>query len=274
MSASGSCRIICTAIRTGRSTASRLPIVSIDVTFELGTDPDLAAIYTQNRVAIAEPRLPPEVTRQGIKTRKRSTSFVQIVSVYAQHDAAGHPINPAFDELFLGNFVEIYIKDRLTRVPGVGEVFVFGGKHYAMHIWLDPEKLAARDLTTVDLLNALREQNVQVSGGKIGQEPATTESGFEYTVTTLGRLDSVQQFEAIVVKVGENQRVVRVKDVAGSNSAARTTPSRRRSMANPPRRWASTSSPAPTRWRWRWRRALKKPWPNSRPTSCRASPSR
>ncbi|MEM9915410.1 MAG: multidrug efflux RND transporter permease subunit [Planctomycetota bacterium] len=197
-----------------KSTSTSEGTVTIDVTFELGTDPDLASVYTQNRVAIAEPRLPEEVTRQGVQTKKRSTSLLQVVSVYAETDDEGNPLNPEFDELFLSNYVEIYIKDRLARVPGVGEVFVFGGKPFAMRIWIDPEKLAARDLTTVDLLDALRSQNVQVSGGKIGQEPATTADGFQYTVTTLGRLDSVEQFEDIIVKVGDDQRVVRVKDVA------------------------------------------------------------
>lgn len=197
-----------------KSTSTSEGTVTIDVTFELGTDPDMASVYTQNRVAIAEPRLPSEVTRQGVQTKKRSSSLLQVVSVFAEMDEDGNPINPAYDELFLSNYVEIYVKDQLARVPGVGEVFVFGGKPFAMRIWIDPEKLAARDLTTVDLLDALRAQNVQVSGGKIGQEPATTEDGFQYTVTTLGRLDSVEQFEDIIVKVGEDQRVVRVSDVA------------------------------------------------------------
>lgn len=197
-----------------KSTSTSEGTVTIDVTFELGTDPDMASVYTQNRVAIAEPRLPSEVTRQGVQTKKRSSSLLQVVSVFAEMDEDGNPLNPAYDELFLSNYVEIYVKDRLARVPGVGEVFVFGGKPFAMRIWIDPEKLAARDLTTVDLLDALRAQNVQVSGGKIGQEPATTEDGFQYTVTTLGRLDSVEQFEDIIVKVGEDQRVVRVSDVA------------------------------------------------------------
>lgn len=197
-----------------RSTSTSQGTVTIDVTFELGTDPDLAAVYTQNRVAIAEPRLPAEVTRQGVQTKKRSTSLLQVVSVFATTDENGDPVNPTYDDLYLSNYVEIYIKDRLARVPGVGEVFVFGGKPFAMRIWIDPEKLAARDLTTIDLLDALRSQNVQVSGGQIGQEPATTEDGFQYTVTTLGRLNSAAQFEDIIVKVGDDQRVVRVSDVA------------------------------------------------------------
>ncbi len=197
-----------------KSTSTSEGTVTIDVTFKLGTDPDMASVYTQNRVAIAEPRLPAEVTRQGVQTKKRSSSLLQVVSVFAEMDDEGNPVNPAYDELFLSNYVEIYVKDRLARVPGVGEVFVFGGKPFAMRIWIDPEKLAARDLTTVDLLDALRAQNVQVSGGKIGQEPATTADGFQYTVTTQGRLDSVEQFEDIIVKVGDDQRVVRVSDVA------------------------------------------------------------
>ena len=197
-----------------KSTSTSQGTVSIDVTFELGTDPDLAAVYTQNRVAIAEPRLPEEVTRQGVQTRKRSTSLLMVVSIKAATDEAGNPINPNVDDLYLSNYVEVFIKDRLARVPGVGEVFIFGGKPFSMRIWIDPEKLAARNLTTNDLLAALRAQNVQVSGGQIGQEPATTESGFQLTVTTQGRLSSAQQFADIVLKVGDEQRVVRVGDVA------------------------------------------------------------
>ncbi len=197
-----------------KSTSTSQGTCTIDVTFELGTDPDMAAVYTQNRVAIAEPRLPAEVTRQGVQTRKRSTSLLMVVSVMAKTDAQGRPVNAALDDLYLSNLVEKDVKDEIARVPGVGEVFIFGNKPFSMRIWLDPEKLAARDLTTVDLLNALREQNVQVSGGQIGQEPAVNETGFQLTVTTQGRLSEVAQFENIIVKVGEDQRVVRVKDVA------------------------------------------------------------
>lgn len=193
------------------STSTAQGTSTINVTFALGTDPDLAAVYTQNRVAIAEPRLPAEVTRQGVQTKKRSTSLLMVVSVFSDDDEEGQQI---YDELYLSNYAEINIKDSLARVPGVGEVFVFGGKPFAMRIWIDPEKLAARDLTTVDLLDALRSQNVQVSGGQIGQEPATTEDGFQYTVTTQGRLDTAEEFADIIVKVGEDQRVVRVGDVA------------------------------------------------------------
>lgn len=196
------------------STSTSQGTSNINVTFELGTDPDLAAVYVQNRVAIAEPRLPVEVTRQGVQTKKRSTSLLMVVSVFAQTNDDGEPINPTFDGLYLSNYTEINIKDRLARVPGVGEVFVFGGQPFAMRLWLDPEKLAARDLTTVDVLEALRTQNVQVSGGQVGQEPATTESGFQYTVTTQGRLDTVEQFEDIILKVGADRRAVRVSDVA------------------------------------------------------------
>ncbi|MEM7576283.1 MAG: multidrug efflux RND transporter permease subunit [Planctomycetota bacterium] len=197
-----------------KSTSTSQGTVTIDVTFELGTDPDLASVYTQNRVAIAEPRLPEEVTRQGVQTKKRSTSLLMVISVKAAEDEAGNPINPEVDDLYLSNYVEVFIKDRLARVAGVGEVFIFGGKPFSMRVWIDPDKLAARDLTTTDLLNALRAQNVQVSGGQVGQEPATTESGFQLTVTTQGRLSTAEEFANIVVKVGEDQRVVRVGDVA------------------------------------------------------------
>ncbi|MEM9883710.1 MAG: multidrug efflux RND transporter permease subunit [Planctomycetota bacterium] len=196
------------------STSTSEGTVTITVTFELGTDPDLAAVYTQNRVATAEPRLPAEVTRQGVQTKKRSASLLQVVSVFAEQKDDGTPVNPAFDELYLSNYAEIFIKDRLARVPGVGEVFVFGGKPFAMRVWIDPEKLAARELTTVDVLDALRAQNVQVSGGQVGQEPAVTDRGFQFTVTTLGRLETAEQFADIILKVDEDQRVVRIDDVA------------------------------------------------------------
>jgi HAE1 family hydrophobic/amphiphilic exporter-1 len=189
-----------------KSTSTSEGSVNINITFELGTDPDLAAVYTQNRVAIAEPRLPAEVTRQGVQTRKRSTSLLMVCSFYSP--------DQTYDSLYLSNYTEIYIKDRLARVPGVGDVFVFGGKPFAMRIWIDPDKLAARDLTTTELLAALRAQNVQVAGGQVGQEPTPIETGFQYTVTTQGRLSSVEQFEDIIVKVGDDQREVRVADVA------------------------------------------------------------
>ncbi len=193
-----------------KSTTDASGRVSIDVTFALGSDPDQAAVYTQNRVAIAEPRLPAEVRSRGVTTRKRSPSLLMVVSLFASADEAGKQ----WDQLALSNYMTIFVKDELARVDGVGEVFVFGAQDYSMRVWLDPDELASRDLTTVDVLNALREQNVQVAAGQIGQEPAKTDSGFQLTINTQGRLESVEQFEDIILKVGDDQRVVRLKDIA------------------------------------------------------------
>jgi HAE1 family hydrophobic/amphiphilic exporter-1 len=150
----------------------------LTVTFELGTDVDMASVQVQNRVAIAEPRLPQEVRQQGVTTRKRSQSMLMVLSP--------HSPDGRYDQLFLSNYATIYMKDALARVPGVGQVTVFGAKDFSMRVWLDPEKLAARDLTTVDVLDALREQNVQVAAGRIGAEPAADPYGFQLSMQTKG----------------------------------------------------------------------------------------
>jgi HAE1 family hydrophobic/amphiphilic exporter-1 len=178
----------------------------LTVTFELGTDVDMASVQVQNRVAIAEPRLPQEVRQQGVTTRKRSQSMLMVLSP--------HSPDGRYDQLFLSNYATIYMKDALARVPGVGQVTVFGAKDFSMRVWLDPEKLAARDLTTVDVLDALREQNVQVAAGRIGAEPAADPYGFQLSMQTKGRLASVEEFENIVLRVGADQRALFLKDVA------------------------------------------------------------
>jgi len=180
--------------------------MNLTVTFELGTDPDMATVLTQNRVAIAEPLLPEEVKRQGITVQKQSTNMVLMVSV----------ISPGgrFDELYISNYVTTRIKDVLARVNGVGKVEVFGAKDFGMRIWLDPARLKARDLTSDEVIAALREQNVQVAAGKIGAPPNPAGLNYEYTVTTLGRLSEVEQFEQIIVKTGRAGELVRVRDVA------------------------------------------------------------
>lgn len=188
------------------STSANNGSYTLTVTFKLGTDVDLASVRVQNRVAVAEPRLPQEVRQQGIATRKRSQSMLMVLSP--------HSPDGRFDQLFLSNYATIYMKDALARVPGVGEVTVFGAKDFSMRIWLDPEKLAARDLTTVDVLDALAEQNVQVAAGRIGAEPAADEFGFQLTLQTKGRLASTEEFENIVLNVGEDQRTLYLKDVA------------------------------------------------------------
>ncbi len=178
----------------------------LTVTFEIGTDVDMATVLVQNRVSIAMPKLPEEVKREGLKTEKRSTNMVLMVNMISP--------DRRFDELYLSNYVSTRIKDVLARVPGVGKVNVMGAKDFGMRIWLLPDKLKALGLTTADVVAAIREQNVQVAAGQIGGPPSPAGQQFQYTVNTLGRLTDVDQFAAMILKVGKGGRVVRVRDVA------------------------------------------------------------
>ncbi len=188
------------------STSSSDGSYALTITFEVGTDPDMASVLVQNRVNFALPRLPDEVRRQGVTTRKQSTGLVAVVGL----------VSPGgqYDDLFLANYATLNIRDELARIKGVGGVETFPTKEYGMRLWLDPELLKARNLTTTEVLDAIREQNVQVAAGIIGQPPAPSGLDFEYTVTTLGRLVDEEQFEEIVVKTGEDGRLTRVKDIA------------------------------------------------------------
>ncbi len=165
---------------------------NLTVTFKVGTNLDMAQVLVQNRVAIAQPRLPQEVQRQGITTKKKSTAIIMVVALTSPKGA--------FDSLYLSNYATLRVKDTLSRIPGVGDILVFGSSNYGMRIWLDPEKLKARELTTEDVLRAVREQNVQVAAGQVGQPPTPAGQGFQYTVTTLGRLADPEQFGEIVIK--------------------------------------------------------------------------
>jgi HAE1 family hydrophobic/amphiphilic exporter-1 len=180
--------------------------MDLTVTFDIGTDPDMAQVLTQNRVAIAEPLLPEEVKRQGVVTKKQSTALVLFVSMTSP--------DGRFDDLYISNYVTTRIKDQLARVNGVGEVLVFGAKDFGMRIWVDPDRLKARGLTADELVGALREQNVQVAAGKVGTPPNPAGLPFELTILTQGRLTEVAQFEEIVVKTGRRGELVRVRDVA------------------------------------------------------------
>jgi HAE1 family hydrophobic/amphiphilic exporter-1 len=180
--------------------------MSLTVTFEVGTNPDMSQVLTQNRVSIADPKLPEDVKKQGVTTKKQSTALVLVAALISP--------DGRFDELYLSNYATTRVKDVLARVPGVGEVLMFGAKDFGMRIWLDPELLKARNLTTDEVLAALREQNIQVAAGKIGERPNPEGLNFEYSITTLGRLTDVQQFERIIIKRGEGGQLVRIKDVA------------------------------------------------------------
>ncbi len=176
---------------------------TLTVTFEIGTDMDMATVLVQNRVSIATSKLPEEVRRQGVTTNKQSTSIIQFVTLTSE--------NPQHDVLFLGNYATRSIKDELSRIKGVGSVTVFGASDYSMRIWLNPELLKARNLTTEDVVRAISEQNIQVAAGRLGEPPA--EADFQLVINTLGRLTDVEQFEDLIIKT-EDQRITRVKDVA------------------------------------------------------------
>jgi multidrug efflux pump subunit AcrB len=178
----------------------------LTVTFEVGTDLDMANVLVQNRVSTAQPKLPQEVMRQGVTVKKKSAEITLFVAVYSPDDR--------YSDLFLNNYATLYLRDELARIPGVGDVSIFGAGDYSMRVWLDPDKLRAVGLTTNDVVAAIRDQNVQVAAGQIGQPPAPEDLAFQFTVNTLGRLSEVEQFEQIIVRSGEQGQVVRVKDVA------------------------------------------------------------
>lgn len=177
---------------------------TLQITFALGTDMDMANVLVQNRVAIATPKLPEEVRRQGITTTKQSTQILQMINFTSEEEGA--------DELFLSNY-SLTVKDELSRVNGVGSVRVFGAGDYSMRIWLDPRKLKSRNLTTEEVVNAIREQNVQVAAGQIGAPPAPLGTAFQFTINALGRLDTPEQFANIIIRSGGEGRLVRVGDV-------------------------------------------------------------
>lgn len=180
-------------------------VLQMTITFRPGTDPDDAAVKVQNRVSQALSRLPEEVRRQGVVTQKRSPNFLVVVNLISP--------DQRYDAQYLRNYARINIKDALARIPGVAEVVFEGAGDYAMRAWLDPQKIAARDMTASDILKAMREQNVQVSAGQLGASPMPG-SEFLTLINAQGRLESEDEFGAMIVKTGPDGEVVRLSDVA------------------------------------------------------------
>ncbi|MFG0263188.1 MAG: efflux RND transporter permease subunit, partial [Novipirellula sp. JB048] len=181
--------------------------MQLTITFEQGTDLDDAQVLVQNRVALAEPRLPAEVRQIGVTTEKSSPDMLMVVHLYSPDQSR--------DSLYISNYVLLRLQDIIARQEGVGNVTVFGAREYSMRIWLDTERLSTLDMTTGDVIAALREQNVQVAAGAIGQPPTQQAQGaFQFNISTQGRLEDVEQFEQIVVKAGEGASLVRLRDVA------------------------------------------------------------
>jgi hydrophobe/amphiphile efflux-1 (HAE1) family protein len=180
--------------------------MSLTITFRLGTDLDKAQVLTQNRVAIATPRLPEEVRRLGITTRKSSPDLMMVVHMLSPDDS--------YDQLYVSNYARNNVRDELLRLDGVGDITIFGERQYSLRVWLDPEKLAGFGLTAGDVVRAIQEQNVQVSGGALGQQPAPADIAFQLIVTTQGRFQDPRQFRQIIVRSTSDGRLVRVQDVA------------------------------------------------------------
>ena len=178
---------------------------SLNVSFALGTDPDINTVNVQNRANLAMAQLPDEVKRQGLTVKKKSTAMLQVVAIYSPKDR--------YDGLFLSNYATINLIDTLSRVPGVGEVFQFGPLDYSMRIWLDSDSLTALRLTPSDVIRAIQSQNTQAAVGRIGAQPMTPDQQFQITLQTQGRLSDVSEFEQIVVRANPDGSKVLVKDI-------------------------------------------------------------
>ena len=187
------------------STCSSDGSYGLTVTFDIGTNLNIAQVLVQNRVAVAQAQLPDDVKRQGITVKKQSTNIIMFVVLTSPDDR--------YDSLYLSNYGTLHIRDELSRITGVGDVNVVGAGAYSMRVWLDPPRLKARGLTPQDVFAAIAEQNIQVPAGQIGQPPVPETQKFQFTVTTLGRLTSVDQFENIIVKT-DTDRITRLRDVA------------------------------------------------------------
>jgi HAE1 family hydrophobic/amphiphilic exporter-1 len=186
---------------------------ALTITFKQGTDLDVAQVQVQNRVSLAEPRLPEEVSRQGISVSKNSPDLMMVIHILSPDDTR--------DGLYVSNYARTQVYDRLARIQGVGSLFIAAERAYAMRVWIDPERAYIRGLTANDVVTALRENNVQIAAGVINQQPIAANGAYEYSVQTRGRLLEPTEFENIIIKRGEEGRVVRLRDVARVELAAR-----------------------------------------------------
>ncbi len=184
---------------------------NITTTFNTGYDLDIAAVDVQNRISSATGQLPAQVNQTGLTVTKANSNFVFAAGFYSEHNA--------YSQLFISNYLDVYVKDAIKRIKGVGDVQIFGGRKYAMRIWLDPQKLAARQLTASDVTAALAEQNIEVAAGQLGQPPSSASQAFQITISAVGRLKSAEQFANIVVKNTPNG-IVQIKDIGRAELGA------------------------------------------------------
>ncbi|HZB93054.1 MAG TPA: efflux RND transporter permease subunit, partial [Stellaceae bacterium] len=187
---------------------------TLTVTFDIGTDLDFAQVLVQNRVATALSQLPQAVQSQGVTVQKKSTAVLLFVALTSP--------DRRYDSLFLSNYATIKLKDELARLPGVGNVTVFGAAQYSMRVWLDPDKLKARSLDASDVVTALQQQSQPVAAGQLGMPPAPPTQAFQYTLNVAGRLDDPAQFANVIIKTGSNGEITRLRDVGRVELGAQT----------------------------------------------------
>src|ERR1700732_5388529 len=187
---------------------------TLNVTFSLGTDPDIDTVNVQNRASLAIPQLPQEVSRAGLTVRKKSAALLQVINIYSPKNT--------YDAIYLSSYATINIIDTLARIRGVGQVTLFGPLDYSLRIWLDPDRLTELNLTPNDVIQAVQNQNVQAALGRVGAAPITNEQQVQITIKTKGRLTRPEEFAAIVLRTNPGGSVVRVKDVARIEMGAKT----------------------------------------------------
>src|SRR5881409_2853581 len=187
---------------------------TLNVTFALGTDPDINTVNVQNRASLATPQLPPEVSRTGLTIRKKSAALLQVVTIYSP--------KKSYDSLYLSNYATINIIDTLARIKGVGQASLFGPLDYSLRIWLDPDRLTELNLTPGNVISAVQSQNIQAALGRVGAAPITNEQQVQITIKTKGRLTRPEEFAAIVLRANPDGSVIRIKDVARVEMSAKS----------------------------------------------------
>ncbi len=198
---------------------------TITVTFDLGRNKDIAAVDVQNRVSIAEPQLPEQVRQTGVTVNKQSNNILLVLGLYSK--------NNEYDNVFISNYADLYIVDAIKRIEGVSEARIFGERRYAMRLWLDPNKLASRNITAQDVVDALNEQNLQVGAGQIGQPPAMDGQQYQIDLRAVGRLTDVSEFEEVVINTAADGTLVKLKDVGRAELGAQSYSSFARYRAKP-----------------------------------------
>ncbi|WP_413163275.1 efflux RND transporter permease subunit [Capilliphycus salinus ALCB114379] len=192
-------------------------VSNISVAFPTDVDRDIAQVNVQNRVSQAEPTLPDTVRQTGISVTASSPSILLVIAFYSDTNDNGRYL---YDDIFMSNYLDLNVIDQIRRVQGVGQATIFGERQYAMRIWLDPQRMAARGLTTQDVTNALQQQNIQVGAGKLGQSPTPEDQRFEIPLQATSRLQGVEEFEELVLKVGEDGTLVQLRDVGRAELGA------------------------------------------------------